>query len=247
MKIKLSNKQKHILLWLWLADHPNAYKDDFFTEHPDFGHPMNDCFACQAAGMTDYTPAKYCNIKCPMRWIPKKFRVFNYCCEPESYYMLWVNANSEEARIKYARKIVISAIKSWVPYKALLGINDVDIALSNREKFILEWSHLADYPDLSREAIFNCLSPGQSVRNKCYAFEEAYARRTFQLNTYDFCQDCPITWTTDPTDSNTCMFAQHSPYTYWQYSQKRNRSKYAKKMAIMGVKHWTKPKGGSKK
>ena len=228
MKIKLSNKQKHILLWLWSSDHPNADKDDFFTEHPDFGHPLNDCFACQAAGITDHTPVIYCDTKCPMLWAPKKVKAFNYCCGPESYYMLWNAADSEKDRAKYARKIVALAIKTWTNQPS--GLETVDIDLTNKQKFILMWTRLADYPDMSPQDAYREYSDQKSGLYS-YACDEVMKQEgTLPVN----CEDlCPISW------PGKAYIPCDKILSKWRTATTLcKKMKYARKIAIRAVKTW---------
>lgn len=61
--VKLSLQENFRVMWIWLSDHPDKSKKDYF-EANDFVEPMSLCFACEAAldeeGCTD------CR-RCPLR------------------------------------------------------------------------------------------------------------------------------------------------------------------------------------
>lgn len=46
---QINYEKEHRKLWNWLADHPEAEKDDYFDNWDDQDTPQSNCFACEAA------------------------------------------------------------------------------------------------------------------------------------------------------------------------------------------------------
>lgn len=46
---QINYEEEHRKLWNWLADHPEAEKDDYFDNWGHDSIPYNECFACEAA------------------------------------------------------------------------------------------------------------------------------------------------------------------------------------------------------
>ena len=60
-------KKLHRELWQWLADNPGMEKEDWPGWDRE-GEAMNDCFACEAAGLYNKDPLLSDCRKCPVDW-----------------------------------------------------------------------------------------------------------------------------------------------------------------------------------
>lgn len=63
MKI-INYEEEHRKLWNWLADHPEAEKEDYFKNWDYDNIPQEECFACEAA-CQETDDIAYCRF-CPL-------------------------------------------------------------------------------------------------------------------------------------------------------------------------------------
>lgn len=65
---QINYEKEHRKLWTWLADHPEAYKVDYFADWCADDWPYNLCFACEAAKLYGPVPNNdlCCCWYCPL-------------------------------------------------------------------------------------------------------------------------------------------------------------------------------------
>lgn len=94
-------KEEHRKLWMWLAEHPDKEKEDYFEDWERFSRPYSHCFACEAAIQLKY---KLYQEKCNYCPLGKN----NIGCNDDSLnslYLKWWNSQSSDERTSLALQI----------------------------------------------------------------------------------------------------------------------------------------------
>ncbi len=99
---RLSNHDKHILMWDWLAKHPGRQKNDAFDSLPELGnnYPLHGCFACQT-DQEDRHGSYFSCYCCPITaWRNRASECdkspFSTCTAPSGIYTLWKSYKTSE-------------------------------------------------------------------------------------------------------------------------------------------------------
>nr|DAU75674.1 MAG TPA: hypothetical protein [Caudoviricetes sp.] len=96
---QINYEAEHRALWNWLADHPEAEKEDYFENWDAASVPKSRCFACEAARRKAWrTPAYHRCRFCPLGGK----RIVG--CD-NGLYAVWRCAPDPEERQQLARKI----------------------------------------------------------------------------------------------------------------------------------------------
>ena len=108
---KKSNKQKCLIMWTWLKNHPSIKeKDQFFIKNFDMNWKEVDllenkiislCFACQECAIN-------CDL-CPIQW------PFDSCVDDHSPFYIWRKDSTNISDRKKAANEIIRLIKeTWL-------------------------------------------------------------------------------------------------------------------------------------
>ena len=108
---KKSNREKCLIMWNWLKNHPKiTEKDQFFIKNFDMDWQEVDllenkitalCFACQECDIN-------CNI-CPIQW------PFGSCLDDHSPFYQWGHSfNTPKERKEYAEEIIQLIKETWL-------------------------------------------------------------------------------------------------------------------------------------
>lgn len=102
----LSNRDKCIKMWKYLARTGSKRKLDFFEEciidyKPDGNY--KGCYACVNARNT-------CE-NCPVKWHTNNKNP--YCMDSQSPYYSWADERVTERRKFYAQEVLIKVVKTW--------------------------------------------------------------------------------------------------------------------------------------
>lgn len=96
---QINYEEEHRKLWNWLADHPKAWKSDYFEDWDYDSIPKSYCFACEVALQEANRAGTYVSCRfCPLggeRIVGCNFGLYND----------WHAAVSPERRQQLARKI----------------------------------------------------------------------------------------------------------------------------------------------
>jgi len=105
---KLSNKQKCLIMWEWIAEDGSRYKEDFFEylKMPEYHCPQCLCYACDQVLTQGFTECS----NCPIKWTGS---LNGGCLDGGSPYNLWDTAESHIEAKKYAKKIVKLIKTTW--------------------------------------------------------------------------------------------------------------------------------------
>ena len=96
---QINYKEEHRKLWNWLADHPEAEKQDYFKNWGIDSIPRSCCFACEVA----YRAADRANTYASCRFCPLGGPCIVGC--DTGLYVEWQYALILERRQQLARKI----------------------------------------------------------------------------------------------------------------------------------------------
>lgn len=115
----MTNKEKCLDMWEWLATHPDMHKSDYFNANLINAEdiPISLCYACESV----YDRKRgiiYCD-KCPIQWTHDTF-LWNTCEGYQSPYYKWIKSVSRKTnkplipqRRKYAKQIVHLIKTTW--------------------------------------------------------------------------------------------------------------------------------------
>lgn len=99
---QLNYEKEHRKLWNWLADHPEAKKQDYFENWDLVDLPCNLCFACEVAKSTTFGVDILISCsRCPL-FLGDECQA-GKCCG--GLFRDWVCEEQPEKRRKLARQI----------------------------------------------------------------------------------------------------------------------------------------------
>lgn len=96
---QINYEEEHRKLWNWLADHPKAWKSDYFEDWDYDSIPKSYCFACEVT----HREADRANTYASCRFCPLGGPRIVGC--GDGLYAEWQKAVSPERRQQLARKI----------------------------------------------------------------------------------------------------------------------------------------------
>lgn len=170
---KLSNHDKHVLMWDWLAKNPHCDKKDAIDALPQLkgDTPINNCYACQQSSEGYGSNCKKCPI---IQWRGQAAHS-GRCEGSQSPYCYWKHAENDISVKSHTaaeiRDMEWQEVAKLQPEKKLMTNHDY-------HKYM--WNWLADHPDKDKEdamQVMRSLFPElRTVNCTCFACKEQTRR-----------------------------------------------------------------------